>query len=47
MLLTWHNVRYYERLMQGLRQALADDTLDDFVSKFYLNQQQGDIPPLD
>ena len=46
MLLSWHNVRYYERLMQGLREALAKDTLDDFVSEFYANQQKGDIEPL-
>ena len=46
MLLSWHNVRYYERLMQGIREALAKDTLDDFVSEFYANQQKGDIEPL-
>lgn len=43
MLLTWHNIRYYERLMQGIRQALEDDTLDDFVAEFYENQKKGDI----
>ncbi|MBR1916191.1 MAG: tRNA guanosine(34) transglycosylase Tgt [Alphaproteobacteria bacterium] len=46
MLLSWHNVRYYERLMQGIREALAKDALDDFVSEFYANQQKGDIEPL-
>ena len=46
MLLSWHNVRYYERLMQGLRQALANDTLQDFVAAFYENQKKGDIAPL-
>ncbi len=46
MLLTWHNVRYYERLMQGLRQALATDTLQEFTDQFYINQAKGDIPPL-
>ena len=43
MLLTWHNVRYYERLMQGIRQALATDTLESFVQEFYQNQAKGDI----
>jgi len=46
MLLSWHNVRYYERLMQGLRQALANDTLQDYVAAFYENQKKGDIAPL-
>ena len=46
MLLTWHNVRYYERLMQGLRDAIENDTLQDFVDTFYLNQKKGDIDPL-
>ena len=46
MLLSWHNVRYYERLMQGLRKALAEDRLQDFASEFYENQKKGDIAPL-
>ncbi|MBR2300261.1 MAG: tRNA guanosine(34) transglycosylase Tgt [Alphaproteobacteria bacterium] len=46
MLLTWHNVRYYERLMQGLRKALSEDKLQDYVAEFYANQQKGDIPAL-
>ncbi|MBO6281617.1 MAG: tRNA guanosine(34) transglycosylase Tgt [Alphaproteobacteria bacterium] len=46
MLLTWHNIRYYERLMQGLRNAIKNDTLDQYVAEFYANQQQGDIEEL-
>ena len=46
MLLTWHNVRYYQRLMQGLRQALEENKLQDFVADFYENQKKGDINPL-
>ena len=46
MLLTWHNIRYYERLMQGLRQAIKDDTLEQFVAEFYANQARGDIEEL-
>ncbi len=46
MLLTWHNIRYYERLMQGLRDAIENDRLDDFVQEFYFNQSKGDIAPL-
>ena len=43
MLLSWHNVRYYERLMQGLRDAIKNDTLDSFVAEFYESQRRGDI----
>ena len=46
MLLTWHNVRYYERLMQGLRKAIKDDTLEEYVAEFYANQAKGDIEEL-
>jgi queuine tRNA-ribosyltransferase len=43
MLLSWHNIRYYERLMQGIRKSLAEDTFDTFVKDFYEKQKQGDI----
>jgi queuine tRNA-ribosyltransferase len=43
MLLSWHNIRYYERLMQGIRKSLAEDTFDEFMKDFYKKQQQGDI----
>jgi len=46
MLLTWHNVRYYERLMQGLRNAIKNDTLNQFAEEFYANQAKGDIEEL-
>jgi queuine tRNA-ribosyltransferase len=34
-LATIHNLHYYQRLMQNLRQAIAEKKLDDFVEKFY------------
>ena len=34
-LATIHNLRYYQGLMRGLRQAIAEKKLDDFVEKFY------------
>ena len=46
MLLSWHNIRYYERLMQGIRKALSEDRLDEFVEEFYKKQKQGDIEEL-
>lgn len=46
MLLTWHNVRYYQRLMFGLRNAIEENTLDNFVQHFYSDQKLGDIKEL-
>jgi queuine tRNA-ribosyltransferase len=38
-LATMHNLRYYQRLMAGLRDAIAAGGLDDFVAKFYARRQ--------
>lgn len=35
---TIHNLRYYQRLMEGLRNALDEGTLDAFVEHFYKSQ---------
>ena len=35
MLLTWHNLQYYQDLMAGLRRAIAGRNLSGFVSKFH------------
>ncbi len=43
MLLTWHNLHYYQDLMQGLRDSIATGTLDDFVGLFHENRAKGDI----
>ena len=31
MLLTWHNLTYYQDLMRGLRQAIKEDRLEEFA----------------
>ena len=46
MLLTWHNLHYYQELMQGLRDAIAAGALDDFVARFHAQRAEGDLPPL-
>ena len=46
MLLTWHNLHYYQVLMAGLREAISQNTLDVFVKNFHANRAQGDIAPL-
>ncbi|WP_432453908.1 MULTISPECIES: tRNA guanosine(34) transglycosylase Tgt [unclassified Agarivorans] len=42
---TIHNLRHYQRLMQGLREAIADGKLDDFVAAFYAKLGR-EVPPL-
>ena len=37
---TIHNLRYYQNLMQGLRDAIENDELDQFVDEFYRKQGQ-------
>jgi len=46
MLLTWHNLHYYQTLMQGLRDAIAARTLPAFVAGFHATRAMGDIDPL-
>ena len=39
---TIHNLRYYQTLMAGLREAIAAGRLDDFVAEFYAKQATTD-----
>ncbi|MCX2779009.1 tRNA guanosine(34) transglycosylase Tgt [Microbulbifer thermotolerans] len=42
---TIHNLRHYQRLMQGLREAIAAGALETFVIDFYRRLGR-DVPPL-
>jgi queuine tRNA-ribosyltransferase len=46
MLMTWHNLHYYQELMQGLRDAIAAGELSAFVANFHAQRAMGDIDPL-
>jgi len=46
MLLTWHNLHYYQELMAGLRDAIAGGRLAAFVAAFHAQRAEGDIEPL-
>ncbi|WP_430464077.1 tRNA guanosine(34) transglycosylase Tgt [Tabrizicola sp.] len=46
MLLTWHNLHYFQELMQGLRDAIAGKRLAAFVAEFHATRAAGDIDPL-
>ncbi len=44
MLLTWHNLHYYQELMQGIRDAIEAGTLADFAAAFAEGEARGDLP---
>ncbi len=46
MLLTWHNVAFYQQLMAGLRDAIRSGTLNAFATAFTADWSRGDIDPL-
>ncbi|WP_259780826.1 tRNA guanosine(34) transglycosylase Tgt [Aestuariispira ectoiniformans] len=46
MLLSWHNIQYYQTLMQSMRAAIAEGRFEDFQVAFHEEYSGGDIPPL-
>ncbi len=46
MLLTWHNLRYYQDLMAGLREAITAGRLSAFAAEFEAARAEGDLEPL-
>ncbi|MEC9199713.1 MAG: tRNA guanosine(34) transglycosylase Tgt [Pseudomonadota bacterium] len=46
MLLTWHNLHYYQDLMQGMRDAIATGTFAAWEADFHAKRAEGDIEPL-
>jgi len=46
MLLTWHNLHYYQELMQGMRDAIAAGEFAAFEAQFHAQRAEGDIEQL-
>ena len=46
MLLTWHNLRYYQDLMAEMRAAISAGTFEQWQKEFHTNRAQGDIDPI-
>ena len=46
VLLTWHNLTYYQDLMVGLRKSINEGTLTIFTERFHNDKSEGDIAPL-
>ena len=46
MLLTWHNLHYFQQIMQEMRDAIAGGTFDAWEEEFHATRALGDIEPL-
>lgn len=46
MLLTWHNLQFYQDLMEGLRNAIENGQLTEHANKFRERYRMGDIDPI-
>ncbi|NDG36233.1 MAG: tRNA guanosine(34) transglycosylase Tgt [Alphaproteobacteria bacterium] len=46
MLLSWHNIQYYQDLMAGMRRAIEAGQFAQFEADFHREQALGDIEPL-
>jgi len=46
MLLTWHNIHYYQDVMRGLRAAIAKGEAEAFAGRLLALEQAGDLEPV-
>ena len=46
MLITWHNLHYYQNLMGKMRKAILTDNFAEFELEFYKNLGLGDLEPI-
>ena len=46
MLLSWHNIQYYQDLMAGMRDAIDRGAFAKFEADFHAGQNSGDIDPI-
>ena len=46
MLLTWHNLHYFQQIMGEMRAAIAEARFDAWEAAFHAGRAEGDIEPL-
>ncbi len=46
MLLTWHNLHYYQEIMQGMRDAISEGRFAAWEADFHAQRAEGDIERL-
>ena len=47
MLLTWHNLHYYQDLMSGIRKSISAGTFAAFADSVLHAEAEGDVAPPD
>lgn len=45
MLLTWHNLHYFQEIMAGMRGAIAAGDFDGWERHFHAQRACGDVEP--
>ena len=46
ILMTWHNLYYYQELMSNIRDAIVMQKVIEFQNDFIKLQNSGDLPPI-
>ncbi len=46
MLLTWHNLHYYQEIMAEMRETIAAGEFDAWEAEFHARRAEGDIAPI-
>jgi queuine tRNA-ribosyltransferase len=46
MLLTWHNISFYQKMMADIRSAISSKSFDAYQKRFILDWNRGDIEPV-
>ena len=46
MLLTWHNLHYFQDVMAGMREAIAEKRFGAWEAEFHATRALGDVPPV-
>ena len=46
MLLTWHNLHYFQEIMAGMRGAIAEGRFEAWEAAFHATRAEGDIDPI-
>ena len=45
-MLSWHNLQYFQEIMQGMRDAIAEGRFAAWEAEFHAGRAEGDIGPL-
>jgi queuine tRNA-ribosyltransferase len=46
MLLTWHNLHYFQEIMAGMREAIRQGQFATWEAEFHAQRAEGDVEPV-